>query len=164
MKKARKSYAPSAVLSAGFVLGGAFLLLAALPAAAAELAIRGYDPVSYHIATPSEGSEQFTYDWNGMQWRFASSLNRDLFATNPQRYAPQYNGFCAYAAAKNYLAEIDPVRGWTLLDGKLYMNWSASVKYLWRQRAKSYVSQADENWPGLLRRVQSGRADISRKR
>src|SRR5512135_2769630 len=88
------------------------------------VAIRGYDPVAYFTESkPVEGSKQFTFEWQGATWRFASAANRDLFAKTPEKYAPQYGGYCAYAVSQGHTATIDPQR-WRIVDGKLYLNYS----------------------------------------
>ena len=91
-------------------------------------AISGYDPVAYVTdSAPVKGSKEFSYQWKGADWYFASAEHRDLFKANPEKYAPQYGGYCAYAAAKNALAPIDPA-AWSIVGGKLYLNNSLSVR------------------------------------
>lgn len=58
------------------------------------LAIQGYDPVAYFIqGKPLKGTEEFSYQWMGAEWRFVSAQNLDLFRSNPEQYAPQYGGY-----------------------------------------------------------------------
>ncbi|MEM6355700.1 MAG: YHS domain-containing (seleno)protein, partial [Pseudomonadota bacterium] len=72
-------------------------------------AIDGTDPVAYFTeGKPVEGSSDFTHEWNGATWRFSSAENRDLFAGDPEKYAPQYGGYCAWAVAQGYTASTDP--------------------------------------------------------
>jgi len=134
------------------------LMLTALPALAVApvnhdrrgLAIDGYDPVAYFTdGKPVQGSEQFTYQWNGATWRFASQEHRDLFAADPERYAPQYGGYCAKAVSENHTADIDP-QAWKIVDGKLYLNYSPKVQKLWEQDIPGRIAAADKNWPGLI--------------
>ena len=96
-----------------------------------------------------EGSKDFTHEWNGATWRFASAANRDAFAKEPERYAPQYGGYCAYAVAKGATADIDP-QAWKIVDGKLYLNLSRSIQERWEQDIPGYIAKADANWPGLV--------------
>ncbi len=152
---------------AGFA---ALLLALAAPAGGAawaqspELAIGGYDPVAYFLEDgPRQGQAGLTAEWNGARWRFASEANKTRFLAEPQRYAPQYNGWCAYAAANGYAAEVDPVNGWTIRKGKLYLNWNGWVKRLWGLRADSYIERADAQWPGLKEKIAEGGVEISRK-
>lgn len=111
------------------------------------VAIRGTDPVAYFtVGQPVPGSEQFTHSWQGVTWRFSSAENRDLFIANPQQYAPQYGGFCAYAIAQGYAASIVP-EAWSIVDGKLYLNFSLNVRQRWESDIPSNIAKANQNWP-----------------
>ena len=115
----------------------------------AGLAIRGYDPVAYHLqAQPAKGTPQFSYQWRGATWLFATAENRDRFQAEPERYAPQYGGYCAYAVSKGRTASIDP-EAWRVVDGKLHLNYSKGVQKKWEQDVAGNVRKADKNWPGL---------------
>lgn len=110
----------------------------------------GYDVVAYFTQNaPVEGSRDFVAEFDGAQWRFATAANRDLFAADPSKYAPQYGGHCAYAAAKGYVAKGVP-EAWTVHDGKLYLNFSKSVRTLWLQDVPGNIAAGDKNWPTLL--------------
>ncbi len=112
-------------------------------------AIHGYDPVAYFTeGRPVPGDAQFTHPYQGATWRFASSANRDRFAADPQKYAPQYGGYCAYAVAKGSTASTDP-EAWSIVDDKLYLNYSSGVQKLWSRDIAGNISKADANWPGL---------------
>lgn len=114
------------------------------------LAIRGTDPVTYFTqGGPVAGSAEFTYTWGNATWQFASAENRDLFAANPEQYAPQYGGFCAWAVSQGYTASIDP-NAWRIVDGKLYLNYSKGVQRQWERDIPGNISQANANWPGVL--------------
>lgn len=132
------------------------LLLLGLPALAGEIndvdgpAIRGYDPVAYFEAgRPVAGSEQFTAVHKGATFRFASAANRDAFRAMPEKYAPQYGGFCSYAAARGYKAVVDPA-AWAIVEGKLYLNYSKSVQTSWDQDRAGYIRKANANWPKVV--------------
>jgi hypothetical protein len=84
----------------------------------------------------------------GANWRFASAENRDRFAADPERYAPQYGGYCAYAVSEGTTADIDP-EAWKVVDGKLYLNLSKDVQKLWEQDIPGYIEKADANWPEI---------------
>ncbi|HEY2013457.1 MAG TPA: YHS domain-containing (seleno)protein [Bryobacteraceae bacterium] len=113
------------------------------------LAIRGYDTVAYHQeARPIKGSPQFSYQWMGATWLFATAENRDRFQAEPARYAPQYGGYCAYAVSQGHTASIDP-EAWKIVDGKLYLNYSRDVQKKWQQDVPGYIQKADKNWPDL---------------
>ncbi len=132
---------------------------AASPAAAAKpeifapggKAIRGYDPVAYFTqGKPVAGKPDFTHEWKGATWYFASAANRDRFRQNPERWAPQYGGYCAYGVAQGYAVKIE-VDQWSVVDGKLYLNYNRSVQRTWKQDIPGYVRTADKNWPGVLK-------------
>jgi YHS domain-containing protein len=113
-------------------------------------AIRGYDPVAYFTQSrPVKGSREFTHRWNGATWRFASAENRDRFAAEPEKYAPQYGGYCAYGVASGYAVKIEP-DAWSLVDGKLYLNYDRSVQKTWQSDVPGHIRKADENWPRVL--------------
>ncbi len=142
-------------LLAGFAASA--LALGSAPALALEpvyswrrKALRGYDPVAYFThGRPVEGSERFTHQWQGATWRFASAENRDSFAADPERYAPQYGGYCAWAVSQGYTASTDP-EAWRIVDGKLYLNYSKSVQRRWEKDIPGNIGKADRNWPELL--------------
>ncbi|WP_205944512.1 YHS domain-containing (seleno)protein [Pelagibius litoralis] len=113
------------------------------------LAIRGFDPVAYFTeGTPVEGKPLFTHRHDGALWQFASAANRDAFAADPERYAPQYGGYCAWAVSQGYTASIDP-EAWRIEDGKLYLNYSKSVQRRWERDIPGNIVKADSNWPDI---------------
>ncbi len=111
------------------------------------VALKGYDPVAYfQVHRPVAGSAQYTATYQGSRFKFASAANRDRFVAEPQRYAPQYAGFCAFGMAKGYKASIDP-EAFTIVEGKLYLNYSPAVRVLWQQDIPGNIAKADQNWP-----------------
>lgn len=115
-----------------------------------NIAIRGTDPVAYFTqGGPVAGRAEFTHTWNNAVWQFASAENRDTFAANPEAYAPQYGGFCAWAVSQGYTASIDP-NAWKIVDGKLYLNYSRGVQRDWERDIPGNISRADGNWPAVL--------------
>lgn len=140
-------------------IGGLVLLLgAAGPAWAADPvysdwlgnAIKGYDPEAYFTMNkPVEGSSDISAEWNGATWHFASADNRAAFLADPEKYAPQYGGYCAYAVAQGSTAKIEP-DVWAIVDGKLYLNYSKDVQSRWQADRDNYIAAADKNWPGVL--------------
>ena len=84
----------------------------------------------------------------GAKWYFASAANRDAFAKNSQKYAPQFGGYCAWAVSQGYTAGIDP-EAWKIVDGKLYLNYSKSVQKMWEQDVPGNIRKGNENWPKL---------------
>lgn len=113
------------------------------------VAVGGYDAVSYFTGTPAEGSKEFSTKWKDVEWRFANAANRDAFLASPEKYAPQYGGYCAYAVSQGYTAKGDPT-AWTVNDGKLYLNYSIEVRATWEKDIPGYVSAANGNWPKVL--------------
>jgi len=113
------------------------------------VAIKGYDPVAYFTQSkPVKGSAEFTYKWKDSTWMFANADDRDMFAKSPEKFAPQYGGYCAYGVSQGHTAPIDP-EAWTIIEGKLYLNYSQGVKKTWSQSIPKYLEEADKNWPGL---------------
>ncbi|MEM8673522.1 MAG: YHS domain-containing (seleno)protein [Cyanobacteria bacterium P01_G01_bin.67] len=114
------------------------------------LAIRGADPVAYFTESKAViGSNEFEHEWNGATWRFSSQENLDLFAANPEEYAPQYGGYCAKAVSEGNLASIDP-ESWKIVDEKLYLNYSPAVQQQWAEDIPGNIALGDENWPEVL--------------
>jgi len=114
-----------------------------------NIAVNGYDVVGYFtVSAHLQGLPEFSTDWMGARWQFASAENRDMFIADPESYAPQYGGYCAYAASKGALASTAP-EAWTIVDGKLYLNYSLGVRDLWRQDITGNIALADGNWPSL---------------
>ncbi len=116
-----------------------------------SIAIKGTDPVAYfENQGPVKGKKDYEYEWKGAKWRFSSAENRDLFIADPERYAPQYGGYCAYAVSQGYTAGIDP-EAWSIVDGKLYLNYSLDVQKDWEAMRDAYIEAANKNWPGVLK-------------
>ena len=112
-------------------------------------AVRGFDVVSYFTdAKPVKGSPQFTYRWMDADWHFSSAEHRDAFAASPEKYAPQFGGYCAWAVGHNYTADADP-EAWTIVDGKLYLNYNRAVQAKWQQDRAKWIAKANDNWPEL---------------
>lgn len=112
-------------------------------------AIKGYDAVAYHsLKQAVKGDAQHTFNWKGASWLFTSQQNLDLFASNPEKYAPKYGGHCAYAASKGSIAPVDP-EAWTIVDDQLYLNYSKSVREIWKEDIPGNIKKADVNWPGI---------------
>lgn len=114
-------------------------------------AIDGTDPVSYFTdGRPIEGKSDITFEWNGATWRFATKENREKFAAEPNKFAPQYGGYCAWAVSQGYTASTDP-EAWAIVDGKLYLNYSLSVQKQWEENIPENINAADQNWPEVLK-------------
>ena len=95
------------------------------------------------------GSPNYEHEWNGATWRFSSAAHKAMFVDNPEAFAPQYGGYCAKAVSEGNLASIDP-RAWKIVDGKLYLNYSAAVQAQWVGDVAGNIEKADDFWPELL--------------
>lgn len=112
-------------------------------------AIDGYDPVAYFLdGRAKRGSADITFDWNDAKWRFTSPENRDLFAQNPEKYAPQYGGFCALGMAHGGDVPTDPT-AWTIHEDKLYLNMINEVSITWRYNPDRLIERADLKWKAM---------------
>ena len=130
-------------------------------------AIEGRDTVAYFdldaadldadgLPNPKsvEVDPQYSVDYQGATWIFSSQENLDKFNAEPAKYAPAYNGYCAYAAAKGSLAKTNP-DAWRIIDGKLYLNFSSSVQRRWVKDIPGHISQANDNWAGLTTKLET---------
>lgn len=118
---------------------------------ASGLAIRGTDPVAYFTVEKAvAGSSDYEHQWQGATWRFSSQENMELFAANPEQYAPQYGGYCAKAISEGNVVSIDP-NAWKIVDGKLYLNYSTDVQKQWTQDIEGNIKLGDENYPKVLK-------------
>lgn len=114
-------------------------------------ALKGYDAVSYFQGDgkPVQGKVTFTTEWNGANWYFVSQANLEMFNTNPEKYAPQYGGYCAWAVAKGKLVKGDPLV-YTLSENKLYINYDKKVNNKWLPKKESLIKAADIKFPNLI--------------
>jgi enamine deaminase RidA (YjgF/YER057c/UK114 family) len=137
------------------VLVGLSLATVLVPAARSEetkLSISGYDPVAYFTdGKPVQGKSEFEYSWHKLRWRFADGAHRDMFVKDPDRYTPQYDGYCAMGAAAGEAAHKDTVdpEAWAIVDGKLYLTHMHQAMDAWRQEPAEYIKRADENWTAV---------------
>jgi len=146
----------SALFAACLALAPAVL---AAPAANAEppiytgsfsdTALQGYDPVAYFEQGEAvKGSDDFTTEYIGATFKFASAADRDAFIADPAAYAPQYGGYCAWAMADGRYAKGD-ARYWRIVDGKLYLNYNAGIQKKWEKDVPGFISKADTHWTEL---------------
>ena len=116
------------------------------------LALDGYDAVAYFMKQQAvRGNRNFTLEWNGATWRFSTLANKETFEKNPQRYAPQFGGYCSWAVGHNYTANGDP-EAWTIIDNKLYLNYDKSVREMWLKEIPDLIKKGERNWPRLLKK------------
>ena len=116
-------------------------------------AIRGYDPVAYFSEKKAvKGASAYKAEYGKSTFHFASQANRDAFTADPARYAPQYNGFCAFGVAGGYKAAIDPA-AFTIVDNKLYLNYNRAVQKQWSADIPGFIAKAGKNWPAVARQT-----------
>jgi YHS domain-containing protein len=146
--------ATSKTLSAAWLmLGASFSCAAGEYFERNGIALDGYDPVAYFVEKKAvAGSSEFTVEHKGSVFRFASAANRDRFRATPDAYAPQYGGYCAYGTAAGYKAKIDPA-AWSVVDGKLYLNYDAKVQAEWNKDRTGYIVKADHKWPEVSKQT-----------
>ena len=115
------------------------------------VAIKGYDPVAYITKQQAlKGSPRHAVKFMGSTFHFSSAANRDTFEKQPERFAPQYGGYCAFGVTKGYKASIDP-GAYTIVEEKLYLNYSQSVMKQWRADIPGNIQKGDQNWPDVVR-------------
>ncbi|HSD72072.1 MAG TPA: YHS domain-containing (seleno)protein [Thermoanaerobaculia bacterium] len=117
---------------------------------ASKAAIDGFDPVAFFTdSRPVNGSPSITAMHKGAVYYFATEEHKRMFEQNPEKYAPQYGGFCAYGVAVNALFPVD-ISTWQVRDGKLYLNLNPEILKKFNADFGGYVAQANKNWPGLV--------------
>jgi YHS domain-containing protein len=110
----------------------------------------GYDVVAYQSEnTAAKGDPAITSTHDGVAYWFATETSRAAFDADPARYLPAYGGYCAYAVANGYTAKIDP-EAFSVVDGRLYLNYSLSVRDRWLKDVPGHIAAANANWPAVL--------------
>lgn len=111
------------------------------------IAVSGYDTVSYFQGkgVPVKGNARFMVKYNGAEWHFSSQSNADMFKANPEAYAPQYGGHCAWAMSRGALAPGDPTL-YKIHNGKLYLNFSTNVQKTWLGDVEGFIAKSDPAW------------------
>ena len=115
-----------------------------------NLAVGGYDAVSYFSGVPAKGQRAFSTEYMGAVWQFSNEANLAKFKADPEAYAPQYGGYCAWAVSQGYTAKGDP-RFWAVHDGKLYLNFNKQVQTDWDKDRRGFITKANANWPDVLK-------------
>ena len=111
------------------------------------LAIKGYDPVAYFVDGQAvKGEKAYRYEWQGATWRFSSEEHKKRFIEDPEKYAPQYGGYCAWSVSQGGKVTIDP-KMWKIVDGKLYLNFNSKVQEKWLEKMDYWIGQANDVWP-----------------
>ncbi len=142
----------AAVLGAGLLLSPVMASAASDPVYTSwrdNVAAEGYDVVTFFSGKPQKGKPEITTRYEGADWYFFTQANKDLFLTNPELFAPQYGGYCAWAIAQGKLA---PGRAehWHVEDGRLYLNYNARIKRRWNKNQATFIRDADARWPAIL--------------
>ncbi|WP_434361711.1 YHS domain-containing protein [Parasalinivibrio latis] len=117
-----------------------------------DKALGGYDTVAFFTeGKPVKGQKSFQTNYKGATWLFSSQQHLEMFEAEPDKYAPQYGGYCAWAiGAKNDLAPGDP-KYWHIVDNKLYLNYNQSVQNDWLKDVPGFIASGDKNWPELVK-------------
>ncbi len=117
--------------------------------------IRGYDPVAFFTESrPVPGRPEFSAEYQGGTFLFATAANRDAFKANPGNFAPQYGGYCAYGVAVGKKFDIDAA-SWRIVDGKLFFNLNPVILEKWSAEVKEYIRKSEEKWPRIRAKAPS---------
>jgi YHS domain-containing protein len=112
-------------------------------------AISGYDAVAYFTAgEPTKGDKKIQAEWNGAKWLFSSEAHKELFLGNPEKYAPAYDGHCAFAAGIGRKVSAKPTL-WKIIDDRLFLNFSKAANTRWLDNPEDYIKDGDVNWKEL---------------
>ena len=115
-----------------------------------HVAVQGYDVVSYFTdGKPVKGSPAHEVSFDDAKWWFKNAIHQEMFNADPERYLPQYGGYCAWAVSQGYTAKGDP-HVWRIVGGKLYVNYNASVQRTWEKDIPGHISRGEKNWPAVL--------------
>lgn len=135
-----------AIVILGLVLAGCTSLGNAPVYQDDGVAIEGFDTVAYFEQNKAiKGDNNYSHAYKGLIWNFSSEDNRNKFKQNPERFTPEYGGYCAYAMSKGLVVSSDP-EAYTLHQGKLYLNYSFSVRNTWRKDIPGYLAKSEVNW------------------
>lgn len=111
-----------------------------------HVAINGYDTVAYFTdGKATKGSVEHEAVWQDARWQFVSAEHRRLFEADPAGYAPQFGGWCAAGVAAGEYYEVDP-EAWTIVDGKLYLNYSREIRDKWLEDSSEEIAKAERVW------------------
>ena len=117
-----------------------------------DLAAGGRDVVAYFELDSGDGVlgvTEFATEHKGAEFRFANAENLATFQNDPDKYAPRYGGYCAFAMSRGYFAPGDP-DAWTVHDGALYLNVSKTIRARWALRRAANIEAGDKNWVGFF--------------
>jgi YHS domain-containing protein len=118
------------------------------------VALHGYDPVAYFVAAkPQKGTAEHSYEYKGSKFYFVNEENRHAFMESPDKYAPQFGGFCAYGTAQGYKVSTQP-DAFSIVKDKLYLNHNVQVRDIWQKDVPGNISRAEHNWPEVAKAAQ----------
>lgn len=113
-------------------------------------AVGGYDSVAYFSDSKAvKGISNFSTEYQGATWYFSNQKNLNKFLSAPEKFAPQYGGYCAWAVSQGNTAKGDPLI-WTVHKEKLYLNYNKSINQKWLKDKEFLIIQANKNWPGVI--------------
>jgi YHS domain-containing protein len=113
-------------------------------------AVGGYDTVAYHQNKKAiKGSKTHKTIWKGATWLFVSAENLRTFKGKPEKFAPAYGGYCAWAAGENKLVKADPTI-FDLHNGRLFLNYNKKTRTDWKLDRKGMIKRGDSNYPRLI--------------
>lgn len=116
------------------------------------LVIEGYDPVAYFTdMKPVRGEPAFRSTYDGGVYQFTSAGHKAMFDAEPEKYAPRFGGYCAYAASIDTVSPVDPAY-WEIVDNRLILQHNKKAWDAWHKDAAGNLVKADKNWPGLVDR------------
>lgn len=119
---------------------------------ASRVALDGYDPVAFFTdARPMNGSPFIKATYGGADYFFATEEHKQLFTADPEKYAPQYGGFCAYGVGYDALFPVE-IDTWQIRNGKLYLNLNSEILEKFNADFEGNVAKANKSWPGLVRK------------
>ena len=129
-----------------------------------EGAIKGYDAVAYFKENKAiKGESKFMYEWKGANWHFSNPQNLKEFKANPDKYAPQYGGYCAFGYAKGHASPTEP-EVFKIVDGKLYLNYNAQVQQMWNKDIPNFIIDADKNYKADQMKIESATNDMKHRK
>ncbi len=119
--------------------------------AEAGLGLKGYDPVAYFTDKAAvKGSEAYQANVKGVAWRFASVEHRAAFLADPEKFQPQYGGYCAFGMSNGVVVDADP-EAWTVEGGRLFVNNNGIAHALWKRDRQTRIDDGDRNWDLLAK-------------
>ena len=115
-----------------------------------NIAMEGYDLLSFFANAPEKGSTDHMAEYQGIKYLFVSEDHKNSFNAEPTKYLPQIGGFCAVAASFNKVEELQQYDLYEVVDGKLYFNRNEKAQKLWKKKRKKVIRNAENNWNCLV--------------